>query len=76
MSDQRAKVDDATRREWRELGFFYDYDEKQACWRLVGAQAGLLKFCELLRQYADNPKNDKLSEHDHYGPYSYLKVMT
>ena len=76
MSDQRAKVDDATRREWRELGFFYDYDEPQACWRLVGSRTGLLKFCDLLRQYADNPRNDKPSEHDHYGPYMYLEVMT
>ena len=76
MSDQKAKVDEATRREWRELGFFYDYDEKQACWRLIGSRAGLLRLCDLLDQYVGDPRNDKISEHDHYGPYMYLEVMT
>jgi hypothetical protein len=76
MSNRRAKVDDVLRQKWRELGFFYDYDEQQACWRLVGSRAGLLKFCDLLQAYADNPKNDQPSEHDHYGPYLYLEVMT
>ena len=76
MSERNPKVDEATRREWRELGFFYDYDEPQACWRLLGSRIGLLKFCDLLDQYVRNPSNDKLSEHDHYGPYMYLEVMT
>ena len=76
MSSRNPKVDEATRREWRELGFFYDYDKKEAYWRLVGSRDGLLKFCELLSQYASNPKNNLKSEHDHYGPYMYLEIMT
>jgi hypothetical protein len=27
-------------------------------------------------RYAANPRNEAKSEHDHYGPYMYLKVMT
>ena len=30
----------------------------------------------LLREYAANPARASMSEHDHYGPYMYLKVMT
>lgn len=33
-------------------------------------------FVLALRTYCDGPRNAKLSEHDHYGPYVYLKVMT
>ena len=76
MNSRNPKVDEATRSEWRELGFFYDYDAKEACWRLLGSRVGLLRFCDLLVQYAANPKNNKKSEHDHYGPYMYLEIMT
>ena len=76
MNEQRAKVDEATRREWRELGFYYEYDEKTRCWQLIGSRNGLLKFCDLLKRYSENQKNDTISEHDHYGPYGYLEVMT
>jgi hypothetical protein len=65
---------EATRREWRELGFFYDNSESG--WRFVGSKAGLLAFASLLRKYSQNPKNAGLSEHDHLGPYMYLKLVT
>jgi len=64
------------REEWRELGFFYDFDEKDSCWRLIGSRSGLLKFRDILNAYADDPRHEQISEHEHYGPYSYLKLMT
>jgi hypothetical protein len=64
------------RERWRELGFYYDFDEALSRWRLVGSRSGLLKFRDILNGYADDPRNDKISEHEHYGPYSYLKLMT
>jgi hypothetical protein len=70
------KVNQITRDEWRELGFFYDFDEKSSRWLLMGSRTGLLKFRDLLIEYANNPRNDSLSEHDHYGPYMYLELMT
>ena len=43
-------------------------------WRLVGARCRLLKFRDLLTDYVENPRNEAKSEHDHYGPYMYLKM--
>jgi hypothetical protein len=65
-----------TRREWRELGFFYDRDDDAKCWLVKGSGAGVLAFVTLLRAYGRNPRNGALSEHEHYGPYQYLKFMT
>jgi hypothetical protein len=72
--DQRIK--ERTRAEWRELGFFYDLNHSLKEWLLIGSRGGLLRFSELLRAYASNPRREGMSEHDHYGPYMYLKVMT
>ena len=64
----------ATRREWRELGFFYE--GKNGEWRLVGSKDGLLKFRDLLLEYVKDPRNATISEHEHYGPYMYLEITT
>ena len=64
------------REGWRELGFYYDFDEERFRWRLVGSRSGLLKFRDILNDYADDQRNEQVSEHEHYGPYSYLKLMT
>ncbi len=63
-----------TRREWRELGFYYEHQDRH--WRLVGSRVGLSSFSRLLRDYVADPRNRVLSEHEHYGPYLYLKVVT
>jgi hypothetical protein len=65
-----------TRKEWRELGFFYDCDSQTKTWRLTGSRAGLLRFRDALRSYVADPRNKLESEHEHYGPYMYLKIMT
>ncbi len=70
--DQRDKY------EWRKLGFYYDLEEtnNHKGWRFYGDKKGLYNFVKLLEDYTNNPANDFLSEHDHYGPYNYLKIMT
>ena len=73
---KNAHMDQVTRDEWRQLGFFYDYDEHNMCWRFVGSRDGLMRFVEILESYAANPGNVGLSEHEHYGPYWYLKLIT
>jgi len=65
-----------TRAEWRELGFFYDRDDTAKEWILLGSRAGLLQFARLLQDYVADPRNTVKSEHEHYGPYMYLEVMT
>lgn len=69
-------LDERTRNEWRELGFFYKLDHKTKEWRLVGSRDGLLRFRDLLLDYVSDPRNEQPSEHDHFGPYWYLEVMT
>lgn len=69
-------IDELTKDDWRELGFFYDYDKSDACWRLVGSRQGLLNFCSILNEYAADVRKTPLSEHEHYGPYWYLKLVT
>ena len=70
------KVNEITRLEWRELGFFYDRNTESKEWRVVGSARGLLSFLQELRNYALNPGNAALSEHIHLGPYMYLKIGT
>ena len=66
----------ATRTEWRNLGFFYEVNELERHWRFIGSRAGLGRFAELLDRYCADPDNSASSEHVHYGPYMYLEVMT
>src|ERR1700730_4707867 len=66
----------ATRREWRELGFFYNRNDELKTWRLIGSRSGLLRFRDALLEYAGDPSNDYQSEHEHCGPNWYLEIMT
>ena len=66
----------ATRREWRELGFFYDRDDQARVWKLTGSRAGLLRFRDILLAWAANPRSVTKSEHQHCGPYMYLEFLT
>jgi hypothetical protein len=64
--------------EWRELGFFYDFDDRKQIkeWKFYGSKQGLQNLIVLLDEYISNPLNKQLSEHEHYGPYYYLKILT
>jgi hypothetical protein len=70
------EVNKKTREEWRALGFFYDVDDDAKVWTFIGSRAGLLSFRDTLHEYVADPRNALESEHEHYGPYMYLKVMT
>jgi len=70
------KVNEATRSEWRELGFYYDRDDSLKCWRIFGTREGLLSLAQSIREYAAAPSSQKVSEHIHFGPYMYLEVGT
>ncbi|MCI5142779.1 MAG: hypothetical protein D3909_13850 [Candidatus Electrothrix sp. ATG1] len=62
--------------DWEELGFFYDVDDKKKEWIFIGSLYGLSKFPQLLADYVADYRNEMLSEHEHYGPYMYLKIVT
>jgi len=69
-------MQDEARREWQQLGFYFDYDESLRRWLVVGSLSGLQKFCKILIDYANKSKHVPLSEHEHYGPYQDLKLVT
>ena len=70
------KVNEATRREWRELGFFYERNDVTKEWLIRGSRAGLFRLAQALLEYSKNPRRQPISEHDHLGPYMYLKIGT
>ena len=76
MRDKTIDLDQLMIDEWRALGFYYDCDDRRDVnqWRFYGSKPGLQNVVSLLEKYTANPHNDTLSEHDHYGPYSYLKI--
>lgn len=65
----------ATIQEWRDLGFHYDRDDDRRLWTIKGSISGIGRFSEILRQFSADARNDLPFEHDHYGPYMYLKIM-
>ena len=69
-----AEVKEATRREWRELCFFYERDDLTEIWRIGGYVHSLRNFARLVRDYALEPDHESLSEHQHFGPYMYLEI--
>ena len=71
-----AMTEDRIKQEWRKLGFYCEMDREKKLWTLTGSRAGLLYFPDLLLGYVADPKNAAESEHQHYGPYGTLEVMT
>lgn len=71
-------IDEMIKQEWRDLGFFYDLERYNDFrqWKFYGSKHGLFNLIKLLEDYTAKKSNDYLSEHDHYGPYHYLKIMT
>jgi hypothetical protein len=61
--------------DWRKLGVWYDYTPSDG-WILRGSRSGIGRFVETLLAYAANPRNAEVGEHEHYGPFMYLKVVT
>ncbi|MCR9014663.1 hypothetical protein [Aquiflexum gelatinilyticum] len=78
MTDKKIDIDQMMIDEWRQLGFYYDLDERLGVnqWRFYGSKSGLQNFVKLLDDYTNSPSRDIVFEHDHYGPYMYLKIIT
>jgi hypothetical protein len=70
------KIKGITKEEWRQLGYYYEIDKKSKNWIIIGSPFGLNEFSRQLKEYAKNLKNEGIGEHDHWGPYGYLKIMT
>ena len=62
--------------DWRQLGYYYEYDKDFKQWRLYGSKDGLRSFVNQIDYYVNDPANTGISEHMHLGPYNYLKILT
>src|SRR4051812_33238841 len=76
MEKLSALATEATRKEWRDLGFYYISDDIAKEGHLHGNASGLLNFVRSLESYAGNPANAGESEHEHLGPHMYLTLTT
>lgn len=63
-------------KEWKELGFYYQFDQNLKQWWLIGSKDGLFNFVTAINAYLNIPNNNSISEHIHFGPHSYLKILT
>lgn len=78
MDEEFTQIEKEIFEEWRQLGFYYELYKNGDVyqWRFFGSKSGFQRFSSLLHTYADDPVNVNLSEHEHFGPYYYLKIMT
>ena len=75
MNDsQKIDIDEMLRKEWRELGFYYDQNAEKQQWQFFGSKKGLLNFINCIDEHIAFQKS--LSDDSHFGPYDYLKLMT
>ena len=68
-------ISQVTKDDWRELGFYYEINDEKNKWNFRGSKKGLESFAKILFEFSENKNNEKMFEHDHYGPYSYLKIQ-
>jgi hypothetical protein len=71
---KKIDIDEMLRKEWRELGFYYETNQGKNEWLFVGSKKGLLNFIDCIDEHIEFQKG--ISDDSHFGPYSYLKLMT
>ncbi|HRH01747.1 MAG TPA: hypothetical protein PLI68_06655 [Bacteroidia bacterium] len=76
MENKVFNFNEQYKKEWRALGFYYEFKDESKIWLVVGSRIGLSNFCSLLNRYTNNSEKNKLSEHQHLGPHAYLKIVT
>lgn len=64
------------REQWQELGFYYECRDQERLWYITGSMNGLLHFYTILLNYINKEQYNDISEHEHYGPYMDLEIMT
>jgi len=61
---------------WEHLGYWFEFSESRTTWVFRLTRAARHKLSRLFWDYVRDPRHAVLSEHDHYGPYSDLKIVT
>lgn len=60
---------------WRELGFYFEYDDKAQEICIFADEKGFREFIEVIRSYGTDPNTEEVG-HDHLGPYYNLTLQT
>ena len=72
-----AMTDESIKQEWRKLGFYCEMDREKKLWTPDRIREPVYStFPDLLLGYVADPKNASDREHQHYGPYGTLEIMT
>jgi len=69
------EMKDQVKEEWRMFGFYYDTDTANKKWIFIGSKLGLEQFSIYIHRFLNSGTRMFTSQHDHLGPYGYLKIM-
>jgi hypothetical protein len=67
---------EAVKDEWRKLGYYFELNKDEKKWVFISSKNGIEKFIDQIKDYIQNETNKDIGEHDHWGPYGDLKIMT
>jgi hypothetical protein len=73
MTEMTKKI---TIEEWRQLGYYYERDDDNKEWIITASPFGVKTFAQSILRYAESTRFSEYGDHEHYGPYWYLKIMT
>jgi len=74
--EKKIDIDEMLRKEWRELGVYYETDSVTKEWKIYGDRNGIGNLARIILEYCKIDSSSVISEHMHLGPYCYLKIMT
>jgi hypothetical protein len=73
---EQQKMVQITRDAWRELGFWYECDVREMCWRFRADRRGIASLISAVRKQLTSIHREEKGEHLHLGPYSTLSVIS
>jgi hypothetical protein len=73
MTEMTKKI---TIEEWRQLGYYYERNDDNKEWIITASPFGVITFAQSILRYAESTRFSEYGDHEHYGPYWYLKIMT
>lgn len=71
-----VRKEEISARRWKELGFYYEFDESTKAECIYADRKGVSAFIEELRSYGNSKYFTEVGAHDHLGPYMALELRT
>jgi hypothetical protein len=67
---------EAIKEEWRNLGYYFEKNKSERKWVFTSSKNGIKKLINQIIDFTQKEGNIEIGEHDHWGPYGDLKIMT